>query len=76
MNNTYKKISDEFQTLSKDAIINIANGNQLIKEIASQELANRGLDSHGVWVGFNKAKKLHHERINKTSTALDEGEDI
>jgi hypothetical protein len=30
-----------------------------IEYLVSRELANRGLDLEGKWIGFDKAKKLH-----------------
>ena len=30
-----------------------------IKYLIRRELANRGLDKEGKWIGFDKAKKLH-----------------
>ena len=30
-----------------------------LNELAKRELANRGLDTNGEWVGFDEAKKIH-----------------
>jgi hypothetical protein len=36
-----------------------AKGNIDLNELAKRELANRGMDKDGKWVGFDEAKKLH-----------------
>lgn len=43
-----------FSTTFTDLLIQIANGSINAKELANQELANRGLDQNGLWIGFNQ----------------------
>lgn len=35
-----------------------------VYELVSEQLASRGLDMNGKWVGFEQALTLHHSRIN------------
>ena len=37
-----------------------ARGELDLNRLAREELASRGLDSNGVWVGFERAKQLHN----------------
>ena len=36
----------------------VARGELDLNTVARQELANRGLDQHGKWVGFEKAAQI------------------
>lgn len=45
-------------TTATDLLVAIANGLLDPTQLAKNELANRGLDLDGNWVGFAKAKKL------------------
>lgn len=47
--------SGTFTTL----LVKVANGEISAGFLASQELANRGLDKAGNWVGFDAAEKIH-----------------
>jgi hypothetical protein len=38
----------------------IARGEIDLNRIAREELASRGLDQNGKWVGFDKARELHN----------------
>jgi hypothetical protein len=38
----------------------VARGELDLNRLAKEELAARGLDDKGVWVGFDRAKKLHN----------------
>jgi len=48
-----------FSTTWTSLLVQIANGEVDANYIARVELANRGLDKKGVWVGFAKAKRIH-----------------
>ena len=37
-----------------------ARGEFDLNQLAREELASRGLDNQGVWVGFDRAKTLHN----------------
>jgi len=37
-----------------------ARGELDLNRLAKEELASRGLDDKGVWVGFDRAKHLHN----------------
>lgn len=41
-----------FQAAEKELLIKLANGTLNAQELATKELANRGLDTTGKWVGF------------------------
>jgi len=63
---TFKnELSDEenpnymFSLTATSILTDIANGHIDPVRFAKQELANRGLDENGEWVGFEKAKKIH-----------------
>lgn len=43
-----------------------------IFEVASMELAKRGHDINGDWVGFPKANELHIERVNERNDEIRE----
>lgn len=38
----------------------IARGEIDLNRIAREELASRGLDQNGKWVGFDKAREIHN----------------
>ena len=38
----------------------VSRGELDLNRLAKEELAARGLDDKGVWVGFDRAKKLHN----------------
>ncbi len=38
----------------------VANGELDLNALACKELANRGLEIQGNWVGFDRAKKIHN----------------
>ena len=38
----------------------VANGELDLNNLARKELANRGLDKQGQWVGFDKANQIHN----------------
>ena len=37
-----------------------ARGELDLNRLAREELASRGLDAHGLWVGFERAAKIHN----------------
>ena len=48
-----------FQKTSPALLVSILDGVININYCVREELANRGLDKHGDWVGFEKAKEIH-----------------
>ena len=48
-----------FQTLPTDLISRFAKGEYDADYFLRSELASRGVDINGVWIGFDKAKKEH-----------------
>ncbi|MCE7915561.1 MAG: hypothetical protein DYH15_13030 [Nitrosomonas sp. PRO4] len=46
------------QTLPISLLIAAANGQIDLNKMAKNELANRGLDLSGKWVGFDQAREL------------------
>lgn len=53
------EVVGHFQTLHNKVLGAIASGHTDPKRLASEELANRGHDHEGNWIGFDKAAKLH-----------------
>jgi len=51
-----------FNLMGTAVLAAAAQGHIDLNEWASWELANRGVDAHGLWVGFEKAKARHEER--------------
>lgn len=45
------------QLFKNDVLVNVAAGNIDLNDLAREELASRGLDPHGQWVGFEKARE-------------------
>lgn len=41
-------------------LVAVANGELDLNNLARKELANRGLDKQGQWVGFDKANQIHN----------------
>jgi hypothetical protein len=39
-----------------------ASGELDLNLLAREELASRGLDTHGEWVGFDRARQIHQVR--------------
>lgn len=48
-----------FSCTSAALLLAIADGILDANELARQELANRGLDADGTWVGFDRAREIH-----------------
>lgn len=38
----------------------VARGQLDLNRLARQEMASRGLDLHGQWVGFERARQIHN----------------
>ena len=38
----------------------VARGELDLNQLAREELAARGLDAKGVWIGFDRAKQIHN----------------
>lgn len=53
------EIMGHFQTVYHKVLGAIASGHTDAKRLAGEELANRGHDHNGKWIGFDKADKLH-----------------
>lgn len=53
------EVYGHFQTVHHKVLGAIATGHLDPKRLASEELANRGHDHNGDWIGFDKASKLH-----------------
>lgn len=49
----------QIQTITTDLLAMAARGEIDLNQLAKQELANRGQDQFGKWVGFDKAAKIH-----------------
>lgn len=47
-----------FSTTWTELLVAIANGSIDARALAQKELANRGLNQEGNWVGFDKAAEL------------------
>lgn len=41
-------------------LVAVAYGELDLNDLARKELANRGLDKQGQWVGFDKANQIHN----------------
>lgn len=56
-----KDSADEnvLQTASTQLLLMVADGQIDLNLLARLELANRGLDADGKWVGFKKAAEIH-----------------
>lgn len=48
-----------FSQTSNVILCLIADGSIDARILAKAELANRGLDQNGIWVGFDRAEKIH-----------------
>jgi hypothetical protein len=48
------------QTALTKVLAAAARGEIDLNRLAREELASRGLDDHGVWVGFDRAKQIHN----------------
>jgi hypothetical protein len=48
-----------FQCMDTELLTKAVNGEINVLQLIKTELANRGLDSNGKWVGFKKSAELH-----------------
>ncbi len=48
------------QTALAKVLAAAARGELDLNRLAREELAARGLDDHGKWVGFQRAKQIHN----------------
>ena len=48
-----------FNTTNTSILVQIVNGEVDANYLARVELANRGLDKKGIWVGFKAAARIH-----------------
>lgn len=47
------------QTAAANVLAAVARGEIDLNRIAREEMAARGLDQEGKWVGFDKAREIH-----------------
>ena len=47
------------QTATTNLLVAVARGELDLNHLARVELASRGLDRDGVWVGFERAREVH-----------------
>jgi hypothetical protein len=52
---TKQRAAEQMQTVETDVLAAAASGELDLNAVARQELANRGLDWNGKWIGFQKA---------------------
>jgi len=60
---TDKFTTDELgfiQTAAAKVLAAVARGELDLNCLAREELANRGLDQNGTWVGFDQARSIHN----------------
>lgn len=48
------------QTAAAKVLAAAARGEIDLNRLAREELANRGLDQNGTWVGFDQARAIHN----------------
>lgn len=48
------------QTAAAKVLAAVARGELDLNRLAREELANRGLDQNGTWVGFDQARSVHN----------------
>lgn len=48
-----------FSTIDVNLLLKVASGEICATFLAQRELANRGVDKNGKWVGFDKAAEIH-----------------
>lgn len=60
--NNIQPTDEEIKTIQvfpTSVLIAAANNQVDLNVLARAELANRGLDADGAWVGFTRAKEIH-----------------
>lgn len=50
------------QLMKNEVLAAVINGEIDLNEVARLEMASRGLDKKGAWVGFRKAAEIHGVR--------------
>jgi len=53
------------QSATVRALVAVARGELDLNLIAREELTARGLDENGVWIGFEKARRIAQEGTNE-----------
>jgi hypothetical protein len=48
------------QLADREVLAAVARGELDLNQLARREMANRGLDQHGKWVGFEHAARIHN----------------
>lgn len=64
------------QTALAKVLSAAAKGEIDLNQLAREELANRGQDIHGNWVGFEQARALLNAERNSEQAAIDIDEDL
>ena len=57
-----KEHGSPFSMMDEEMLLALVNNPELAAFALSQELASRGKDTEGRWVGFQAAKKQHEAR--------------
>ncbi len=63
-------LAGELQTLNTAILLTIINGTINVPAMARKELANRGLDGFGRWVGFIEAARFEKEWLAERNLPL------
>ena len=59
---TYDSVEGAIGIFKLEVLKAVVNGDIDLNKLASNELANRGLNAKGDWVGFDRATELHENR--------------
>jgi len=59
---TFDNVEGVIQLFNVEVLKAVVNGDIDLNKLASNELANRGLNAKGDWVGFDRATELHENR--------------
>jgi len=62
---SYDDVEGSIGLMKNAVVIAAVKGDLDLNLLASYELANRGLNGSGIWVGFDEAKRLHSARVEK-----------
>ena len=57
--NDNNNINFVYQTTNTELLVTLLNPKTDARYYLRKELASRGLDSDGLWVGFKEAEKIH-----------------
>lgn len=69
---SFEEVEGSVQLMTNDILIAAVKGELDLNLVASSELASRGFDSAGKWIGFPQAKQLHSARIEKKEWTVDQ----